>query len=91
MIGQTPRNRNSFEPKEFLDRIYGDTNKVLVCDSNELEDGWRKEIDKTNSESDYDWTLLTEEMLNLEESRIDKEMDAIEEEKNDDLVDSVQD
>ena len=60
VIGQTPRNRNSFEPKEFLDRIYGDTNKVLVCDSNELEDGWRKEIDKTNSESYYDWTLLTE-------------------------------
>ena len=75
----------------WLDRIYWDSNKVLVCDSYELKDGWREEIDKTNSESDYDWTLLTDEMLNLEESHTEKDMDANEMEENDDPVDSVQD
>ena len=56
-----------------------------------MKDGWREEIDKTNSESDYDWTLLTDEMLNLEESHTEKDMDANEMEENDDPVDSVQD
>ena len=41
IIGRTPNSRNSFESVKFLKRIYGEGNKVLVCDSNGLEDGWR--------------------------------------------------
>ena len=66
IIGPTPRSRNMFDPINFMKRIFGDTNDV-VCDSNNLEDGWRKEINKANIGSDYDWSKLNEEMLNMEE------------------------
>ena len=53
IIGPTPRSRNQFKPEEFLKRIFGEKNKVIVCDSNKLADDWKYQIDKANINSDY--------------------------------------
>ena len=67
IIGPTPRSRNDVHQIEFLDIIYGDKNNIVVCDSDDLHDGWRDEINKVNSNSDYDWSKLNDDMRNLEE------------------------
>ena len=83
IIGQTPKSRNAFAPEEFLGRIYGEGNKVIVCDSNNLEDGWRDKINKRNGESDYDWDKLDDEMLSFEETHVEhEEIEASEAEEN---------
>ena len=67
LIGSTPKSRNMFDPEKFLTNVFGDKNKVIVCDSNKLSDGWRDEIAKSNRNSEYNWHNLTQDMLNLEE------------------------
>ena len=67
VIGPTPRSRSHFHPEDFLDRIYGDRNDVIVCDSDKLDVDWRVNIDKVNANSEHDWSKLTDEMRNIEE------------------------
>ena len=56
-----------FDPEKYLTNEFGDKNKVIVCDSNKLNDGWRDKIAKSNRNSEYNWHNLTQDMLNLEE------------------------
>ena len=67
VIGPTPRSRNEFQPKNFISRIFGDTNDV-VLDSNDLSEGWKDDIDRTNRSSEYEWNNLTTEILNMVET-----------------------
>ena len=62
IIGKMPKNREMFNPKYFLKRIFGET-KVEVLDSNKLADGWRDIIDKKNKSSEYNWEKLNYEMI----------------------------
>ena len=75
LIGPTPHSRNLFDPEQFLSRIYGEKCNVIVCDSNKLDDTWRDSIDKHHSNNDYDWSKLTDDMLNIEqEHHIEEEI-----------------
>ena len=82
VIGQTPKSRNAFDGKEFLDRVYGKENNVIVCDSNLLEEGWREEIENNNLNSNCDWTKMDDNMRNMDEFHNNDDMD-------DDTGDSV--
>ena len=64
VIGQTPKSMNEFQPFVFLERIYGENN-IIVCDSNQLKEDWRKR--KNNPNSEYNWSKLTDEMRNIDE------------------------
>ena len=66
VIGQTPKSRNKFEPFIFLERIYGENN-IIVCDSNQLKEDWRERINNPNTNSEYNWSKLTDDMRNIEE------------------------
>ena len=63
IIGQTPKSRNEFDAQDFLKRVFGPDDNVVVCDLNTLEDGWREEIDRLNKNSDCDWTKLDDKMI----------------------------
>ena len=67
VIGPTPRSRNAFDAKNFLDRIYGNEDEVIVLDSNELGDKWREDISKVNNKSGFDWTKINDNIRNIEE------------------------
>ena len=51
LIGSTPKSRNMFDQEKFLTNFFGDRSKVIVCDSNKLNDGWRDKIAKSNRNS----------------------------------------
>ena len=55
IVGKTPVNRNKFDPSYFLRKLRGNDHKIVVMDSNELEDGWRNRISITNPESNFSW------------------------------------
>ena len=80
VIGPTPRSRNEFNPKNFITRIFGNTNDV-VLDSNDFVDDWRSEIDRDNKKSDYQWKNLTSEMLTIEEAHSDELNDDVAEDQ----------
>ena len=63
IIGQTPKSRNEFDAQDFLKRVFGPDDNVVVCDLNTLEDGWREEIDRLNKNSDCVWTKLDDKMI----------------------------
>ena len=62
----TPKSRNHFDPKMFLDKIYSDKHNVVVMDSNELEEGWKDAIDRVNPNSEYHWEKVTNELIEIE-------------------------
>ena len=85
IIGKTPTNRNRFDPSYFLRRLYGNENKVVVMDSNQLKDGWREDISQKNPESRFDWEK------NLDSFREhDGEMEVNVDEEIPDLTDQVE-
>ena len=67
VIGPTPRSRNSFNPDDFLNKIYGEKDGTIVLDSNKLGENWRDEIDKTNTNSNFNWTNMNENLRRIEE------------------------
>ena len=67
IIGPTPRSRNAFNPVQYLEGIYGNEEDIIVLDSNELGDGWRQEISENYSESEFDWSKITNNLRNIEE------------------------
>jgi hypothetical protein len=91
IIGPTPKSRNLFDPEHFLTRIYGDKSNVIVCDSNKLDDKWRDAIDKHNTNADYDWSKLTEGMLNIEQEHHTDEEVIQEDEEVDEGTSEVED
>ena len=52
-----------FDPEKFLTNVFGDRSKVIVCDSNKLNDRWREEIAKSNRNSEYNWHNLVGRQL----------------------------
>lgn len=66
VIGHTPKSRNDFNPDEFLNGIYGERNNIIVCDSNNLDSSWRDGINRTRSNSEYDWDKMDDNMRNIE-------------------------
>ena len=46
-VGNTPSSRNDFDPVKFLERIHGENNDMIVCDSNDLESNWRDRIENS--------------------------------------------
>ena len=54
VIGKAPRNRNAFNPENFLNRVLKGHN-VVTMDSNRLNEHWRENIDKINPGSKFDW------------------------------------
>ena len=75
VIGQTPKSRNAFDAREFLNRVYGKENDVIVCDSNLLGEGWREEIENNNLNSNCDWTKMDDNMRNMDEFHNNDDMD----------------
>ena len=67
VIGPTPRSRNAFDAQNFIERIYGIEDDLIVLDSNMLGDKWREEISKVNNKSAFDWTKLNDNIRNIEE------------------------
>ena len=63
IIGQTPKSRNEFDAQDFLKRVFGPDDNVVVCDLNTLEDDWREKIDRLNKNSDRDWTKLDDKII----------------------------
>ena len=62
MIGSMPKSRDHFDPVYFLERIYGENNKVVVLDSNKLSPNWEDQINRNNKQSKYVWDKLSDEM-----------------------------
>ena len=42
IIGKIPRNRDCFDPKNFLRRVFEEDDKVEIMDSNKLGDDWKE-------------------------------------------------
>ena len=63
VIGPTPKSRNDFIPKDFLLNIFNDESNTIVMDSNNLDESWRRKIDKTNPESECNWEKYNDEEI----------------------------
>ena len=66
IYGPTPRSRIDFEPEIFLEKIYGDKENIIVMDSDNMEEGWKDQIDKVNPNSEYDWDRVSDDMRDIE-------------------------
>ena len=62
VIGSMPKNRDSFDPSYFLQKIFGKNHKVEVMDSNKLPDNWEDIISKSNPNSHYRWEKLNDDL-----------------------------
>ena len=80
IIGPLPRNRDFFDPRFFLKRIFGHNHKVEVMDSNKLPDNWKNLIDKENPNSKYKWDKLNDRIRAFEDN---------DDEKNDDSQEDI--
>ena len=78
VMGETPRSRNAVDPVKFFEGVFGEDGNVVVGDSNELDANWRDEIDKTNPESDYDWSKLNNDLLDMEQSHVEQLEEVVE-------------
>ena len=90
IIGPTPKTRNEFDAQDFLKRVFGPDDNVVVCDSNKLGEDWREEIDRINKTSACDWTKLDDKMRDMDRfnNKDDKEDDdSSEENVEDDITD----
>ena len=93
IIGPTPKTRNEFDAQDFLKRVFGPDDNVVVCDSNKLGEDWREEIDRINKNSACDWTKLDDKMRDMDRfnNKDDKEdddtSDSSEENVEDDITD----
>ena len=67
IIGKTPTNRDSFDPKHFLRRVFENDDDIIVLDSNKLDDDWRSKIAQKNAKSRCRWDKLDENMRDYEE------------------------
>ena len=61
-IGHMPKSRDHFDPNFFLKRIYGENQKVVILDSNQLSPDWEEKVNRTNANSNYVWDKLSDEM-----------------------------
>ena len=50
-----PKSRDHFDPNFFLKRIYGENQKVVILDSNQLSPDWEEKVNRTNANSNYEW------------------------------------
>ena len=67
IIGTTPKSRENFYPKEFLDGVFN-THKVEIMDSNvDLDDNWEEEIAKKNLNSRRRWERDSEKLREYED------------------------
>ena len=73
-IGHMPKSRDHFDPIFFLNRIYGENQKVVVLDSNKLSPNWQEKITKPNANSKYVWDKLSDEMRSHEGDPIVEEV-----------------
>ena len=80
VIGKTPKSRETFYPKEFLDNVFK-LHKVEVMDSNEdLDDDWEEQVSKKNPNSQRRWNRRTEQMKQYEEDIDDVDEGIVEDE-----------
>ena len=87
-IGKMPRGREHFNPKELLKRLHGRKGeKVVILDSNNLDDGWEEKIMKTNPNSAYKWDNFSEEMKEYEDSEGNDDENSGQDEKQDVSID----
>ena len=66
IIGSMPRSRDRFDPKCFMNRIYGKDHNIDVLDSNKLPDNWTEILDRKNPNSQYYWDRLNENLRTYE-------------------------
>ena len=91
IYGPTPRSRNGFEPKMFLNQIYGEKDNVVVMDSNDMPEGWKDKIEKVNPNSEYAWDRVSAELRDIEnEYHIDDDDDEEEEVVNTQETENVE-
>ena len=63
------KHRNDFNSKEILQSLYKEkANDIIIMDSNEMTDDWRKVIDKVNKNSEYDFTNMDDLIKNHEDT-----------------------
>ena len=75
ILGPMPKNRNDFNPKEILQSLYKEkANDIIIMDSNEMTDDWRKVIDKINTNSEYDFTNM-DDLIKDHEDTIEEDIE----------------
>ena len=61
IIGALPKNRDRFDPRHFLKRVFKKKGEdVVILDSNKLPENWRDILEKENTNSDYNWEKKTD-------------------------------
>ena len=73
IIGKTPINRDRFDPKYFLRRLFGKEHNIVTLDSNKLETGWRDKLSQKNPNTKYRWDNLVTEVREYEDTCADGE------------------
>ena len=66
IYGPTPKSRLHFDPNIFLENIYENKNTVTVMDSDELDGDWNSKIARKNTNSEYSWDRLTNDIRDIE-------------------------
>ena len=84
-LGSNPKRRKDFKVMEFLDEVFGEDNKLIVMDSDE-EMEWDSVGRRGNPNTKYNWSKITEELLDY-----DREEDDPEEEDEEDGIDENDD
>ena len=79
IIGPLPKNRDWFDPRHFLKKIYGPNHKVEVMDSNKFPENWKEMIDKPNPNSNYKWNNLNDEVRAFEDHDEDDNLEHVDE------------
>ena len=85
IIGTMPKNRNDFNPEQFLKNVLKKSTMITI-DSNNLDENWRSAIEKTNVNTSYNWDKFTDRMRAYEEEDDDEDQETGDspEEQNDD-------
>lgn len=71
-IGPTPKTRNEFDPNVLFDKNFQEANDILVMDSNDLKEGWKKEISKSKENSKFRWENVNENLRKYEDESKDE-------------------
>ena len=48
---------------------------IIICYSNKLKDDWKDKISGEEQDSDYDWSKMNDDIVNIEKEHIDEDVD----------------
>ena len=74
IIGKAPQNRNDFNPT----KIIGDSDDIIVLDSNLLPSDWKDKLDNNDGEHIRDWNRNNEVVRTFEETWVEEPVDVLE-------------